>query len=98
MKDVQPVFGSSGWRQRVVLLLWHRPLPPSAFEVLNQLNSLTSLATVSTSYPTSIGCRDTPSAATMSRSLSSRDASMATHLILSGPRAWSRAGLSPDCC
>ena len=49
MNDVHPVFGFSGLRHFVVLLPWHSPLPPSAFEVLYQLNSLTSSATVSTS-------------------------------------------------
>src|SRR5580700_5531279 len=87
MNDVHPVFGFSGLRQAVVLLLWHSPLPPSAFEVLYQLNSLISSATVSTSYPTSIGCLGTPSATPTLRMFGSRDASRATHWIWSGPIA-----------
>ena len=49
MCEVQPVFGLSGLMQAVVLLCSHSPLPPSFFEVWNQLYSLTSSPTSSTS-------------------------------------------------
>src|SRR5450755_2518903 len=97
MWAVHPVFGFSGLMQAVVLPAWQSPLPPSCFEVLYQLNSLTSSGTVATSYPTSIGCLGTPRAAPMRRMAGSRDASMATHLILSGPIALTRLGLSAGC-
>ena len=90
MYEVHPVAGFSGVMQAVTLLPWQSPLPPSALDVLYQLNSLTSSGTVSTSYPTSIGCRGTPSAAPTLRMFGSREASMATHLMPSGPIAASR--------
>lgn len=63
MYEAQPVAGFSGLRQAVTLLTWQIPLPPSAFDVLYQLYSLTSSATVAASYPTSIGRLGTPRAA-----------------------------------
>src|SRR5438445_7686292 len=90
MYEVHPVVGLSGLRHAVVLLPSQIPLPPSALDVLYQLNSLTSSATLSTSSPTSIGCLGTPRAAPTYRMLGSREASMAIHLMPSGPIAWSR--------
>ncbi len=75
MTDVHPVCSLSGLRQAVVVLVWQSPLPPSALESLYQLNSLTSSATVSTSSPTSMGCRGMPRAAPTGRMFGSRDAS-----------------------
>ena len=63
MNEVHPVFRLRGLRQAVVLLPVQIPLPPSALDVLYQLNSLTSSVTVSTSSPTSIGCLGIPRAA-----------------------------------
>ena len=97
MDEAHPVCGFTGLRQAVTLLAWQIPLPPSAFDVLYQLNSLISAATVATSYPTSIGCLGTPSAAPTYRMSGSREASRAIHLMPSGPITASRLGLSAGC-